>query len=371
MAKVAPTHTDTAADVLAIFGISGDLAEENELPGALRASRPAASSSARSSASRSTSGTTQPLRRHAHDSIVATVSDPDEEVFARLAARLSYAARATTRLPACRQGARRCQKPLFIWRPPSSCFGTVVDGLGKGRPHRDAHVVIEKPFGHDLQSARRQRRVCVVLTEDQILRIDHYLGKEPVMDITPCASSTRSATSCNHPRLPRADDDRRELRGRRPRPLLRRVGPMRGLVIQNHGRRYHQLISIADKKLYFSRPICGAHRVYVRGGQHQGSPASRTWRRARRPRPSPRSSWRSTTTSAPASDVVISSEVTIVFKRPPSLGIGHGRTPEPNKMTIRVSSPCRRGSMQSRPAKRPSSGPILQVLFERVGEARA
>src|SRR5437870_320068 len=44
---------------------------------------------------------------------------------------------------------------------------------------------VEKPFGHDLESARKlNAELCEVLREDQILRIDHYLGKEPVMDIS-------------------------------------------------------------------------------------------------------------------------------------------------------------------------------------------
>ena len=46
-------------------------------------------------------------------------------------------------------------------------------------------MVIEKPFGHDLESARAlNAELREVLGEEQILRIDHFLGKEPVMDIT-------------------------------------------------------------------------------------------------------------------------------------------------------------------------------------------
>ncbi len=45
-------------------------------------------------------------------------------------------------------------------------------------------MVIEKPFGHDLESAQElNAELCEVLDEEQILRIDHFLGKEPVMDI--------------------------------------------------------------------------------------------------------------------------------------------------------------------------------------------
>ena len=76
-------------------------------------------------------------------------------------------------------------------------------------------MVIEKPFGHDLESAMAlNAELHEVLDEEQILRIDHYLGKEPVMDITYLrfANSTARAGLEPRARLPRADDDRRGLR---------------------------------------------------------------------------------------------------------------------------------------------------------------
>ena len=56
----------------------------------------------------------------------------------------------------------------------------VVEGLHDAGVTKNARVVIEKPFGHDLASAKElNAELTSMLDEDQILRIDHYLGKEP------------------------------------------------------------------------------------------------------------------------------------------------------------------------------------------------
>ena len=61
----------------------------------------------------------------------------------------------------------------------------VIEQLGSAGLVENSRVVIEKPFGHDLKSARElNQQIHQVLREDQIYRIDHFLGKEPVMDIT-------------------------------------------------------------------------------------------------------------------------------------------------------------------------------------------
>ena len=89
MGKSARHHTDAAADVLAIFGISGDLAKKMTFRALYRLE-------ARGKLDCPIVGVAidewddEQLRQHARDAIVATVSDPDEDVFARLAARLSY-----------------------------------------------------------------------------------------------------------------------------------------------------------------------------------------------------------------------------------------------------------------------------------------
>jgi glucose-6-phosphate 1-dehydrogenase len=77
---------------------------------------------------------------------------------------------------------------LFYLATPPSLFGPIVERLGAaGLLHETAgwrRVIVEKPFGHDLQSARALNRLLAsVLQEHQIYRIDHYLGKETVQNI--------------------------------------------------------------------------------------------------------------------------------------------------------------------------------------------
>ena len=78
-------------------------------------------------------------------------------------------------------GARRPAHYLAI---PPSLFGTVIMGLGAADLAKHARVIVEKPFGRDLASARELNRVAhSVFAEDAIFRIDHYLGKEAIMNI--------------------------------------------------------------------------------------------------------------------------------------------------------------------------------------------
>jgi glucose-6-phosphate 1-dehydrogenase len=79
---------------------------------------------------------------------------------------------------------------LFYLATDPDAFGTIVAGLADaGLVHRDvekpwARVVIEKPFGHDLASARElDRQILLYLRPDQVYRIDHYMGKETVQNL--------------------------------------------------------------------------------------------------------------------------------------------------------------------------------------------
>jgi hypothetical protein len=75
------------------------------------------------------------------------------------------------------------RRPLHYLAIPPSMFLLVVEGLGRSGTAA-ARVVVDKPFGHDLQSARPLDRVLhTVFAEESIFRIDHYLGKEPVQNL--------------------------------------------------------------------------------------------------------------------------------------------------------------------------------------------
>jgi glucose-6-phosphate 1-dehydrogenase len=77
---------------------------------------------------------------------------------------------------------------LFYMAVSPALYATIVDRLGKAGLNRSGKgwrsVIVEKPFGHDLESARElNAKIHAVFDEDQIYRIDHYLGKETVQNI--------------------------------------------------------------------------------------------------------------------------------------------------------------------------------------------
>ncbi|HET6771195.1 MAG TPA: glucose-6-phosphate dehydrogenase, partial [Actinomycetota bacterium] len=73
---------------------------------------------------------------------------------------------------------------LYYCATPPEAYADIVRRLGEAGMNRDAHVIIEKPYGTDLQSARKLDAIVhEVFDESQIFRIDHYLGKETVQNI--------------------------------------------------------------------------------------------------------------------------------------------------------------------------------------------
>ena len=121
------------------------------------------------------------LRRHMRESIAAGIGTIDRATFDRLAARLSYvhgdfADPATYGRLAEAMGKARA--PVFYLETPPSLFATVVGGLATAGLAGNARVVIEKPFGHDLASAKAlAAELHRSIREDQIFRVDHFLGK--------------------------------------------------------------------------------------------------------------------------------------------------------------------------------------------------
>jgi len=174
------------ADVLVIFGITGDLARVMTYRSLYRLE-------ARGLLDCPIVGVAfddwslEQLVQRARDSIVATGEELDEEVFGRLASRLSYhhgdfADRATYAELATALDGRT--QPVFYLEIPPSLFGTVVGGLAKEGLTKNARVVVEKPFGHDLASARAlNAELHALIDESQLYRIDHFLGKLSVEDI--------------------------------------------------------------------------------------------------------------------------------------------------------------------------------------------
>lgn len=127
------------------------------------------------------------LKARARDGIEKFGGGVDEAAFGKLCQRLRYVdgdyrdADTYAQLRAALDGAERPTHYLAI---PPSMFPTVVEGLGKSNCAAGARVIIEKPFGHNLRSARELNATLhSVFDESSIFRIDHYLGKEPVQNL--------------------------------------------------------------------------------------------------------------------------------------------------------------------------------------------
>lgn len=111
----------------------------------------------------------------------------DEAAFARLSSLLryvdgDYADDAT--FMRLKEELGTAERPLHYLAIPPSLFETVAAQLAKANLARQSRIVVEKPFGRDLESARQLNRTLYrYFSEDRIFRIDHYLGKEPVQNL--------------------------------------------------------------------------------------------------------------------------------------------------------------------------------------------
>jgi len=174
------------ADVLVIFGVTGDLARKMTFAALYRLERKGLLDCPIVGVAFEDWSLEQLVQR-ARESIVATEGDLDEEVFGRLAKRLSYVhgdfADGST-YEAVAGALEGKQRPCFYLEVPPSLFGTVVRGLAAAGLTASARVVVEKPFGHDLASARAlNEELHALIDESQLYRIDHFLGKMSVEDI--------------------------------------------------------------------------------------------------------------------------------------------------------------------------------------------
>ena len=178
--------TAVPGDVLVIFGITGDLARKMTFRSLYRMERRGLLTCPIVGVALD-DWSNDALRDHARAAIEASGESIDEEVFTRLAQRMSmvsgdFADPATYQRVAHAIDGRH--HPVFYLEIPPALFGRVVEGLARENLTSQARVVVEKPFGHDLDSARQlNRTLSELLDEPQLFRIDHFLGKEPAMDI--------------------------------------------------------------------------------------------------------------------------------------------------------------------------------------------
>ena len=300
------------------------------------------------------------LHDHARSSIETAGETIDEAVFARFAQRLSMVSGDFGDASTYEKVARAIKgkhTPVFYLEIPPSLFGMVVEGLAHANLTGRARVVVEKPFGHDLESARAlNAQLRSVLEEWQIYRIDHFLGKEPAMDIM----FLRFANSIFEPlwnrdriqcvQITMAENFGVEDRGSFYDP----VGALRD-VVQNH---LLQLIGLfaaeppscagadglRDKRAEVFRAIPSIDPAHYIRGQYDG------YRSIKGVRPDSQTetfaalrleidNWRWAGVPffirAGKALPVRATEIRVFFKRPPKLAVMPER-PDPNQLVLRI-----------------------------------
>ena len=140
------------------------------------------------------------------------------------------------RLRQLRQALGGVQRPLHYLAIPPSMFATVTEGLAQAGCAKDARVVVEKPFGRDLASAQELNRTLHrFFPESSIFRIDHYLGKEAVLNLiyfrfaNPLIEAGWNSEHLESVQITMAESFGVEGRGK----LYEEVGAIRD-VVQNH-----------------------------------------------------------------------------------------------------------------------------------------
>src|SRR5262245_14661783 len=181
-----PMATPWMADTLVIFGITGDLARKMTFPSLYRLERrglldwPVIGVA-------NTDLTTEQLADLARKAIDEAGEPVVETIFGRLASRFTYVEGDATDPDLYPRLARELtgrRHPLYYLAMPPALYAPIVEQLGAAHLVQRARVALEKPFGHDLASARElNSRLHQVLDEEQILRVDHFLGKEPVIEL--------------------------------------------------------------------------------------------------------------------------------------------------------------------------------------------
>ncbi|MHB8404423.1 MAG: glucose-6-phosphate dehydrogenase [Gammaproteobacteria bacterium] len=174
------------SDALVLFGITGDLAHKMIFP-ALYAMAKRGTLKVPVIGVASSQWTLAHLRKRAKDSIKRSGGIDNRRALDHLLSLFEYVQGNyddPDTFAAIKKALGKARRPVHYLAIPPSLFATVIQGLGASGLAEHARVIVEKPFGRDLTSARKLNRIAQsVFPQDSIFRIDHFLGKEAIMNI--------------------------------------------------------------------------------------------------------------------------------------------------------------------------------------------
>jgi glucose-6-phosphate 1-dehydrogenase len=177
--------TDLHSDVLVFFGATGDLAYKKIFP-ALQAMVKRGHLNVPVIGVASAGWGLDQFKARAKDS-VEKHGGLDPAAFEKLVGLLRYVDgdyKDAATFETLRRELGSAQHPAHYLAIPPALFGLVVEQLAKSKCSHGARVIIEKPFGHDLASAKELNQILFsIFNESSIFRIDHYLGKRPVHNL--------------------------------------------------------------------------------------------------------------------------------------------------------------------------------------------
>ena len=174
------------SDALVLFGVTGDLAYKMIFPALYAMVK-------RGTLNVPVIGVALPkwslsrLHERVTDSIKQSGGIDNERAFRHLLSLLKYVSgdyKDPNTFAAIKEALGSARRPAHYLAIPPSLFEIAIKGLGAANLAEHARVIVEKPFGRDLASARELNQVAQsVFPENSIFRIDHFLGKEAIMNI--------------------------------------------------------------------------------------------------------------------------------------------------------------------------------------------
>jgi glucose-6-phosphate 1-dehydrogenase len=178
--------TISLSDALVVFGVTGDLARKMIFPALYAMAKRGALTVPVIGVARP-KWSAEDLHNRVTDSIKGAGGIDDQHALDDLLSRFSYVNgdyNDPSTFAAIKQALGAARRPAHYLAIPPALFETAIKGLAASKLAEQARVIVEKPFGRDLASARQLNRVAeAAFPQDAIFRIDHFLGKEAIMNI--------------------------------------------------------------------------------------------------------------------------------------------------------------------------------------------